>query len=61
MKLLKRLSKEIAHLTYSRNNPTRIKKDWEILEHKNMIFEALKVFLANVDKSLLSDEWKKPF
>jgi hypothetical protein len=59
-KIIDRVSKQIAHLTYSRNDPTKIKEDWPILESKNIIFDVLKVFLEYVDKSLLSKRWDKP-
>lgn len=56
-KIKNRVSKEVAHLTYTRNQSVKILKDWPIFEYKELIFEALKVFLSCVDKSLISDKW----
>lgn len=53
-----RVSKEIAHLTYRRNEISQVDSTWPILELKPHILRALKVFLNEVDRSLLSDRWE---
>jgi hypothetical protein len=53
----KRVGKEIAHLTYARQDVTPETKGWLFIEIANEIAGVFQVFLDNVDRDLLGGRW----
>jgi hypothetical protein len=55
-----RAHKELAHLTYARLNVTPETKPWAFIEIANQIHKVMDIFLENVPKHLLGDQWQAP-
>jgi hypothetical protein len=55
-----RAHQELAHLTYARLNVTPETKPWAFIEIANQIQNAMHIFLENVPKHLLCDQWQTP-
>jgi hypothetical protein len=53
-----RAGKEMAHLTYARLDVMPEAKPWPFVELTNEISGVLHVFLQNVDRNKLGDEWR---
>jgi hypothetical protein len=54
----KRVGKEIAHLTYSRQQVTDEDKKWPFLQIANEINVVFQQFLSTVNRDLLGSNWK---
>jgi hypothetical protein len=52
-----RVGKEVAHLSYKRQQVTPEMKPWEISAIRDAIIPAMKTFLACVPNELLGDRW----
>ena len=50
-------AKKVNHLTYARLDATPEAKLWRFVELTKEILEIFEVFLKNVDRSKLGDEW----
>lgn len=55
-----RAHKELAHLTYARLNVTPETKPWAFIEIANQIHRVMDIFLGNVPKHLLGNQWQAP-
>jgi hypothetical protein len=56
-KINSRVGKEVAHLSYKRQQVTPEMKTWEISAIRDAIIPAMETFLACVPNELLGDRW----
>lgn len=58
--LTNKISKHLAHITYTRNKPKE-NKGWEKEKILNIVHQRLDEFFCRVDKDLLGEEWHNGF
>jgi hypothetical protein len=55
-----RVNKEVAHLTYDRQNVTPEAKRWDIYEIAHDVLQELETFAKDLDPMFLGNRWRTP-